>query len=573
MTGYQRQAEVSLRLLEASPFWAQVVDFHDELDHDTTRMVLETAAGFAQSELAPLGEISDRISCHLQDGRVITPEAYKPAWNALSAGGWIGLDLPVHGGGQGLPLALQTASQMLLDRNNLGFSMLAGSTRSGAFVIDAFAPKTIRDEWLPKLVAGEWSTTICISEPDAGSDVGRIRTKAEPTGDGRWKITGQKCWISYGDHDLTSRIGQLLLARTGPLELGTRGLSLFLVPNTFLDAQANCVSVERLEEKLGLHGSPTCVMSFEGVEAILLGELNRGLPHLFVMIERMRLLTAGMGTATALTALDIAEHYAIERRQGGAPDKPAMPIIEHADIQRQLGILAARSWGLHAFVLELAAIMECAEYAEGTEKDDLQALVAWLMPIAKNFGAEAGFNCASIAIQVLGGAGFTKEWPAERLLRDSRILSIFEGTTAMQAMDLLQRRLWKEEGRGLAVFARLLRQEAAKAQDREAAANALQVLERLEQMATHFTGLRQDRLAADFGADAFFRAAWAGVLGWVSLRLTSFLDTPRDNLDRYLGIVGQCGLHEAQAEMATAKARVNCLTQALGQLAHLIKSG
>ena len=239
MSGFQRQAEVALRLLERSPSWQQVAVHHPELDDDTTRMILETAAQFAETELAPLGEISDRISCHLQDRRVITPEAYKPAWNALSADGWIGLDLPMHGGGQGLPLALQTASQMLLDRSNLGFSMLAGATRSGAFVIDAFAPEAIRDEWLPKLVAGEWSTTICISEPDAGSDVGRIRTKAEPVDDGRWLITGQKCWISYGDHDLTSRIGQLLLARTCPLDQGTRGLSLVLGPNTLQDGQAN----------------------------------------------------------------------------------------------------------------------------------------------------------------------------------------------------------------------------------------------------------------------------------------------------------------------------------------------
>lgn len=576
MSGFKRQADVSLRLLEASPFWQQTVAAHGELDSGTMRMILEMAAGFAESGLEQLGAISDRLSCYLQDGRVVTPEAYKPAWKMLGEGGWIGLDLPPHAGGQGLPLALQVASQMLLDRLCLGFGMLAGSTRSGAFVLDAFAPETIRTEWLSRLIAGEWSATICISEPDAGSDVGRIRTRAEQRADGRWLVSGQKCWISYGDHDLTSRIGHLLLARTGAPELGTRGLSLFLVPDTVTDANGNTsrngIVVERLEEKLGLHGSPTCVLSFNEAEAVLLGEINRGLPQLFVMIERMRLLTAGMGAGTAIAALDIAEHYAVERRQGGAPDKPAIPIIDHPDIQRQLGVLAARAWGVQAFVLELAAIMDCAETEEGDRRKDLQALSTWLLPIAKNFGAEAGFDCASATIQILGGTGYTREWPAERLLRDARILSIFEGTTAMQAMDLLHRRLWKEDGRGLKVFASCLRQEAADASDRAAAGLALQVLEQLETLAQRFTSLQQERLAADFGADAFFRAAWAGVLAWMSLRLTNFLAAPRDDLDRYLGTVGICGLHEALADMTAAQARIDRPSAAMGELAALIRN-
>src|SRR5690606_9797973 len=311
-----------------------------------------------------------------------------------------------------------------------------------------------------------------------------------------------------------------LLARTGAPELGTRGLSLFLVPDTVTDANGNAgrngIVVERLEEKLGLHGSPTCVLSFSEADALLLGEINRGLPQLFVMIERMRLLTAGMGAGAAVAALDIAEQYAVERRQGGAPDEPAIPIVDHPDIQRQLGTLAARAWGAHAFVLELAAVMDCAENEQGARKKELQALSAWLLPIAKNFGAEAGFDCASAAIQVLGGAGYTTEWPVERLLRDTRILSIFEGTTAMQALDLIQRRLWKEHGHGLTIFASCLRQEAADANDREAAALALKILARLEALAERFTAFQHDRAAADFGADAFFRAAWAGVLAWIS---------------------------------------------------------
>jgi alkylation response protein AidB-like acyl-CoA dehydrogenase len=570
VSGYRRQAEISLRLLRASSFWQQTLAAQEGLDDPTAAMILDTAAALAESELAELGPISDRVACRVENGRVITPEAYKPAWRAVCDGGWIGLDLPESAGGQGLPLALQTASQMLLDRPSLAFGMLAGSTRSGAFVLDAFAPTDIQEEWLPRLVTGEWSTTICISEPDAGSDVGRIRTRAEQVA-GSWQITGQKCWISYGDHDLTSRIGHLLLARTGPAELGTRGLSLFLVPDSTPTSPRNGITVERIEEKLGLHGSPTCVLSFNGAEAILLGELNRGLPQLFVMIERMRLLTAGMGAATAVAALDIAEHYAVDRRQGGAPNQPPVPIIDHADVQRQIGRLAARTWIAHAFVLELAAIMDRAETATGSEKEDLQALAAWLLPIAKNFGAETGFDSASAAIQVLGGAGYTTEWPAERLLRDSRILSIFEGTTAMQAMDLLYRRLWKEEGRGFKVFAGLLRQEASTARE-DVGAAALQVLVRLEEITLAFSEMQAVSRAMEHATDAFFRATWAGTMAWIALRLAKFATDPRDNLDRYLGAVGECGLHEAQAEITAAAARVRGPSHAMQEIAALLKS-
>ncbi|WP_028035259.1 acyl-CoA dehydrogenase family protein [Chelativorans sp. J32] len=557
---FARQADITARLLEVSPSWSELLSRREELDTGLIRMVIEGAAQFSENRIAPLAQIADREGCRLVNGRVVAPQGYKEAWHALCDEGWLGLDLPAEAAGQDLPLALHTAAQMLFDCACPAFAMLAGSTRSAVFVLDAFGDEEARSEWLPRLGAGEWSATICISEPDAGSDVGRIRTRADRGPDGRWRISGQKCWISFGDHDVTSRIGHLLLARTGPAELGTRGLSLFLVPDSLPDDSGGYrrsgIAVERIEEKLGLHGSPTCVLNFEQAEAILLGELNRGLPQLFLMIERMRLLTAGQGTATALAALDIAERYACERRQGGAPERAPIPIIEHCDVRRQLTVMACRTQALHAFVLELAAIIDLANFT-GNEAEgrDLEALSAWLLPLAKNFGAEIGFETASAAIQILGGAGYTKEWPAERLLRDSRILSIFEGTTGMQALDLLHRRLWKDEGRGLRILADRIRQEAARAADREAANLALDVLSRLEALAEHFSRLRTDRGAAETGADAFLRAAWACVFAWMSLRLVSLLDKPRDETDRYLGAIGRYGLHEAEVEMTAAEKR------------------
>ncbi|WEX10540.1 acyl-CoA dehydrogenase family protein [Chelativorans sp. AA-79] len=553
--GFSRQAEISSRLLEISSAWAEVRAGREEIDADLARMILGGAAQFAESRIEPLAAVADREGCGLREGRVITPPGYRETWQALCETGWLGLDLPAHAGGPGLPLTLHTAAQMLFDRASPAFVMVAGATRSAAFVVNAFGDEEARREWLPRLVSGEWSATICISEPDAGSDVGRIRTRAEEGGDGLWRISGQKCWISFGDHDLTARIGHLLLARTGEAEEGTRGLSLFLVPDQVVVGSGgfrrNGITVERIEEKLGLHGSPTCVLRFNGAEGILLGEVHRGLPQLFLMIERMRLLTAGQGAATAIAAVDIAERYAQERRQGGAPEAPPVPIIAHADVQRQLAGMAARTYALHAFVLELAAVLDLAE----TGAEDQRALAAWLMPIAKNFGAETGFDAASAAIQVLGGAGYTKEWPAERLLRDSRILSIFEGTTGMQALDLLHRRLWKDEGRGLRILAERIRHEVAQAGDRKAAGMAVGILERLEALAEHFSELKTDRRTAETGADAFFRAAWAATFAWMSLRLVSLLDSPRDDLDRHLGALGRYGLCEAEAEMHAAEAR------------------
>lgn len=544
---FPEQADISAHMLAQSAHWRRVCELVPEADDDLAQMVFTGAAEFAEARLSPLNAIGDRQGCVLVDGQVRVPAAYHDVWRDLAADGWIGIDVSESAGGQGLPLAVQAGCQMLFDRAAMAFGMLGGSTRCSIFVLDAYADDATKQEWCSKLASGEWSATICISESDAGSDLGRVRTSATKDADGVWRVSGEKSWISYGGHDLTSRIGHMVLARTGDVP-GTRGLSLFLVPSTDDAGAQNGVYVERIEEKLGLHGSPTCVLRFDGAKAILIGEEGRGLPQLFVMIERMRLLTAGQGAGVALASYDVAQRYASERKQGGPSSAPPVAIAAHADVQRQLAEMAGRAYVAQALVLELAAILDLAALEpDETKRAEHAALAAFLLPIAKNFGGEAGFDVANRAIQVLGGAGYTQEWPVEQYLRDTRVLTIFEGTTGMQALDLLHRRLWKEHGHGLAVFGKIMRSEIARSGEDATAKRAQKVLEGFEQMADQLLGQPGDD-AALYAAEPFLNAAWAAVSAWMGLRLTT-----SNHPDARIGAAGRLRVEDALIALSAAK--------------------
>src|SRR5690606_31282266 len=274
-----------------------------------------------------------RTGARGMEGRVKLPPGFVDGFRQYAEAGWLGIDAPIDFGGLDIPLTLQAACGPLFDRGCMALMMAAGSSRGAIHLLAAAADATTAAEWGPKLVSGEWAATICISEPEAGSDVGRIRTKAELR-DGAWLVTGQKIWISFGDHDMASRIGHCMLARTND-QPGTRGLSLFLVPN-HIDGAPNGVSLERIEEKLGLHGSPTCAMRFREAKGILLGEEGRGLPQLFAMIEPMRLHTGIQGLGIASAAADLAEEYASLRRHGGPPDQPPLSSADPPVVHRQL---------------------------------------------------------------------------------------------------------------------------------------------------------------------------------------------------------------------------------------------
>jgi alkylation response protein AidB-like acyl-CoA dehydrogenase len=497
------------------------------------REVIEEAAKFADKYLAPLNSVADIEGCRIDGGRVRTASGHGQAWAAFVDAGWPSLDQPAEFGGQDLPLALATAVQQLFDRGCVAFGMLTVTQRSAAKLLATHGNRTIQEEWLPSLISGRWGATICISEPDAGSDVARIRTLARPDGDGGWHVTGEKCWISYGDHDLTPRIAHCLLARTPE----SSALSLFLVPNTLIDAAdtvPNGVVVRRVEHKLGLHGSPTCALGFENAKAWLIGTEGRGLSQLFVMIANMRLAVGTQGLSVASGAADTALAYAHERRQGGRADAAPRPIIEHADVQRLLLGMLARVEVLRGLAFAIANQVDLAHYHPNeSARQDAAALVSWLLPLFKTFGGDTAFDVSSDSIQVLGGAGYTREWPFEQALRDARVFTIYEGTTGIQALDLLHRRLWREKGRGLNLFLSAARADAAEC-PRPEALNALQCLDLLEDAAAKLSGLDGAPREAEAGATAFLQLGILAAAAWIAVRLAT-LDGADDASRRLVG--------------------------------------
>lgn len=517
-------------------------------DRELCAAVLAEAADFCAGEVAPINLLADRQGCRLVDGRVVVPELYRQAWDAYVALGWPTLDLPEEVGGQGLPLFLSSTVQQLLDGSCAAFAMLPVLLRSAARLIQAHGSDALRREWLPRLVSGEWAATICISEADAGSDVARARTSAAAGNDGSWTITGEKMWISFGDHDLCPRIGHCVLARTDA------GLSLFLVPNLLDDGSPNAIVVRRVERKLGLHGSPTCALGFEGAKGWLIGTEGRGLAQLFVMIVNMRLCVGAQGLGLGALAVQTARAYAAERRQGGAPGGPPITIHRHPDVQRMLLDMIARLEVLRGLGLLLAVHADLAVHDPEVDcRGRSSALVAFLLPIYKTLAGGAGFDLASEAIQVLGGAGYTDEWPLEQALRDARIATIFEGTTGMQALDLLHRRLWQDRSAGLDAFLVMARSDLAGREDAPAA-TALECCVIVERAAVRLAAMRGDIAAAEAGAAAFLDLAGLGALGWIAARLAA-IDTPGEDAAS-LRVAGEWFLRDLSARCAALEARI-----------------
>jgi hypothetical protein len=512
------QASRTIAMLALTPGWARLQTLRTDCDDAIVAIVLEAAAGFAETVLAPLNPVGDRIGAQVVDGRVRLPPGFVEGFRQFAEAGWLGLDAPGQFGGQDLPLTLQAACGPLFDRGCMALMMAAGSTRGAIHLLAATADATIAAEWGPRLVSGEWAATICISEPEAGSDLGRIRTRAVQRDD-HWLVTGQKIWISFGDHDAASRIGHCLLARTND-QPGTRGLSLFLVPD-HNDGVANGVAVERIEEKLGLHGSPTCAMRFRDARATLLGAEGRGVAQLFAMIEPMRLHTGSQGLGLASAAADIAEDYAGQRRQGGRPDQPPPPIASHPDIRRQLHDIRSRTEILRAAILELATAMDLARL---DPDGGLADFTGWMLPLIKTFGAETGFDTAHAAIQVMGGAGYVRDCPLEHYLRDARVMALYEGTTGMQALDFLTRRLWRDAGRGQGTFLQQARREisAGMLARPDEARTVTEVLDSFEALSARMMAMQADPDAALYRADSYMRAGWAAVSAWMAFRIGAY---------------------------------------------------
>ncbi|WP_300541503.1 acyl-CoA dehydrogenase [Maricaulis sp.] len=417
---------------------------------DLTAAILEEAAKLAENVLAPLNRVGDAEHCKLNGEDVTTPAGFREAYAKFVEGGWQGLQFPADLGGMGLPRALGVAVLEMIQGANLSFGLGPMLTYGGIEALIEHGTDEQRQRYLSKLLTGEWSATMNLTEPQAGSDVGALRTRAEPNGDGSWSISGQKIFITWGEHDCAENIVHLVLARTPGSPEGTKGISLFLVPKILPDGSRNDLRAIGLEEKLGIHGSPTCTMEYSGATGWLIGEENAGMRCMFTMMNSARLNVGVQGVGIAERAYQQALAYAQERRQGRAVDAdgPAPhAIIHHPDIKRTLSIMRAKIAASRAICVSCAVAADMARYAEdGEERAAARRREDLLTPVAKAWSTDIGVEVASMGLQVHGGMGYIEETGAAQHLRDARITPIYEGTNAIQAIDLVGRKLNMDGG-------------------------------------------------------------------------------------------------------------------------------
>src|SRR5271170_5481084 len=432
---------------------------------DLLEAVLAEAGKFCADVLAPLNRTGDKEGCRRHDdGSVTTPTGFKEAYKRLTDGGWIGLSAPVEFGGQGLPVVLAQAINEFLCSANMAFGMYPGLTQGAIAALLAHATPEQKKLYLPKLVAGHWSGTMNLTEPQCGTDLGLVRTRAAPQPDGSYKITGTKIFISAGEHDLAENIVHLVLARIEGAPEGTRGLSLFIVPK-FLPAAdggvgaRNAVSCGSIEEKMGIHGNATCVMNYDGATGWLTGEKHRGLYAMFTMMNTARLSVGVQGLALSEVAYQNAAAYAKERRAGRAlggakfPNESADPIIVHPDVRRMLMTMRAFNEAARALVLWTALQADIARRsADAAERQAAEDHMGLMTPVIKGVLTDQGFANTVLAQQVFGGHGYIAEHGMEQFVRDARIAMIYEGANAIQALDLVGRKLPKDGGRALQTF-------------------------------------------------------------------------------------------------------------------------
>jgi alkylation response protein AidB-like acyl-CoA dehydrogenase len=413
-----------------------------EATPETVEAILTEAARLAEEVLAPLRRAGDLEPARLENGVVRTTPGFAAAYRQITEGGWVGIAAdPMHGG-MGLPMTLATCVGEMLGSANLALSLAPLLTQGQIEALEHHADERLQAIYLPRLVAGDWTGTMNLTEPQAGSDVGAVRTRAEPLSDGTYAITGQKIFISWGDHDMAENVCHLVLARLPEAPPGTRGISLFLVPKLVPDAEgrpgvANAVRVVSLEHKMGLHGSPTCVMEYDGAQGWLVGAPNRGMAAMFTMMNNARLGVGVEGLSQAEAAFQAAAAFARDRRQGTTPTgEPA--IIGHADVRRMLATMAATVATARGICLDCAL---STDMAAATGESAWAARAAFLTPIAKAFGTDVGCEASALAMQVFGGMGYVEETGVAQFYRDVRVTAIYEGTNGIQAMDLVGRKL------------------------------------------------------------------------------------------------------------------------------------
>jgi alkylation response protein AidB-like acyl-CoA dehydrogenase len=462
-----------------------------EATPDLVDAIVAGAGEFAAGEFAPLNRIGDQVGAKWSPEGVTLPKGFREAYQAYVESGWNTLAGPTEYGGQGLPLSLATVVMEDLGSANMGFSLVMMLSPGAAESLIHHGSDDLKQAWLPKLVSGEWTGTMNLTEPQAGSDVGALKTRAEPVGDGSYRIRGQKIFITYGDHDLTDNIVHLVLARLPDAPQGTRGISLFLVPKVMADGSANDLHCVSIEHKLGIHAAPTCVMSYgdkEGAIGWLIGEANKGMAAMFTMMNNARLNVGLQGVSIGERAMQQAITFAMERVQGSREGRPAR-IVEHPDVRRMLLRMKALTQAARGLVYYTAGQLDRASLGDEAARGRADLLT----PLVKAYGTDVGVEVTSLAVQVHGGMGYIEETGAAQHYRDARISPIYEGTNGIQAADLVGRKIGMAGGDVLRSLLADMRAEAG------GAAKLVELIAACERAAERlFTAEADDRLAASY---------------------------------------------------------------------------
>ncbi|MGB1263400.1 MAG: acyl-CoA dehydrogenase C-terminal domain-containing protein [Cognaticolwellia sp.] len=450
-------------VFKADQLWQSLPTLAQRVDRDTAEAILQECAKIAEQEIAPLSRNGDETGVSFNGGNVTTAPGYKAAFNTYVEGGWPSLGGDPDFGGMGMPKMLTAFHEEMLCSADISFSLYPGLTAGAGLSLAKHGSEALKNRYLTRMYAGDWSASMCLTESHAGTDLGMIRTKALPQEDGSYLVSGTKIFITAGEHDLTENIVHLVLAKLPDAPAGPRGISLFLVPKFHVNddetiGEQNNVSCGSIEHKMGIHASATCVMNFDGAKGYLVGELNKGLACMFTMMNFERIGVGIQGIGAAVRSYQNALEYAKDRIQGrslsGAksPDAQADSLLVHGDVRRMLLNMKAMNEGSRALSTYIAMQLDIATYGSGEAQQKADQLVALMTPIAKAFFTDLGFESTVAGQQVFGGHGYVREWGQEQLVRDTRISQIYEGTNGVQAMDLLARKVAGSKGKLVQVF-------------------------------------------------------------------------------------------------------------------------
>ena len=540
--------------------------------------ILEEAAKLCEDVLAPLNQPGDSQGCRYENGVVRTPTGFRDGYTAYVQGGWPAMVASPDFGGQGLPHIAGTVLDEMLCSSNLSFSMYPLLAHGTVGALQRWGDEELKRRFLPKLVDGTWTGTMCLTEPHAGTDLGMIRTRAVPAGDGAYLVTGTKIFISSGEHDLTDNIIHLVLARLPDAPAGTKGISLFLVPKRLPTDEGeagspNGVTCGSIEHKMGIKANATCVMNFENARGWLVGDAHRGMRAMFTMMNGARLGVGMQGLGLAEVSYQNAVAYAKERLQGRAargpvvPNREADPIIVHPDVRRMLMTMKAYNEGMRALAYWVGILIDVEErHPDAARREEASDLVALMTPVIKAFCTDVGFEVTNLALQCFGGHGYVREYGMEQFVRDARIAQIYEGTNGVQAMDLLGRKVPDGNGRMVKRFVAVVERDLAAAAERPALrAMAEQVRESLRALVdvTGTVMLRAAKDADEIGAAAvdYLRLFGLVATGWMWIRMAAVADA------------GASRNAVAPFKLATARFYVTKLLPAVHGLVRQIDSG